>query len=155
MIEAFNRLIRPLEWQIEKTACHHDANSLYLLRTIPGVGQILALVILYEVHDIKRFASVQRFSSYCRLIRPEKQSDGKWAGKSNKKIGNAHLKWAIRTAAMISLRESDEAKQYVDRLSRKYNKGKALGIYKHKLGQAIYYMLKNKKAFDMKQFYSQ
>jgi transposase len=155
MIEAFNRLIRPLEWQIEKTACHHDANSLYLLRTIPGVGQILALVILYEVHDIKRFASVQRFSSYCRLIRPEKQSDGKWAGKSNKKIGNAHLKWAIRTAAMISLRESDEARQYVDRLSRKYNKGKALGIYTHKLGRAIYYMLKNKKAFDMKQFYNQ
>ena len=56
---------------------------------------------------------------------------------------------------MISLRESDEAKQYVDRLSRKYNKGKALGIYTHKLGRAIYYMLKNKKAFDMKQFYSQ
>ena len=79
------------------------------------------------------------------------------SGRQNptKKFGNAHLKWAIRTAAMISLHESDEAKQYVDRLSRKYNKGKALGIYTHKLGRAIYYMLKNKKAFDMKQFYSQ
>jgi hypothetical protein len=42
-----------------------------------------------------------------------------------------------------------------DRLSRKYNKGKALGIYTHKLGRAIYFMLKNKKAFDMKQFFSQ
>lgn len=154
MIEAYNNLIKPLEWQIEKSACHHDRNGLYLLRTIPGVGQILALTILYEVHDIKRFGSVQQFSSYARLIRPEKESDGKWAGKSNKKIGNAHLKWAIRTAAMISLRESDQAKKYVDRLTRKYNKGKALGIYTHKLGRAVYFMLKNKRAFDMNHFFS-
>ena len=154
MIEAYNDLIKPLEWQIEKSACQHDRNSLYLLRTIPGVGQILALTILYEVNDIKRFGSVQQFSSYARLIRPQKESDGKWAGKSNKKIGNAHLKWAIRTAAMISLRESDQAKKYVDRLTRKYNKGKALGIYTHKMGRAVYFMLKNKRAFDMKQFFS-
>jgi hypothetical protein len=119
MVEAFNNLIKPLEWQIEKIACQHDHNSLYLLRTIP-----------------------------------EKESDGKWAGKSNKKIGNAHLKWAIRTAAMISLRESEQAKKYVDRLSRKHNKGKAMGIYTHKLGRAVYFMLKNKKAFDMKHFFS-
>jgi transposase len=154
MIKAYDRLIRPLEWQLEKTACEHDPNNLYLLKTIPGVGPILALTILYEVHDIKRFKSVQRFSSYARLIRPEKESGGKWAGKSNKKIGNAHLKWAIRTAAMISLRESEQAKKLVERLTRKYNKGKALGIYTHKLGRAVYFMLKNKRAFDIKHFFS-
>jgi transposase len=155
MINAFNRLIKPLEDQIEKIAREHDPNNLYLLKTVPGVGQILALTILYEVHDIKRFKTVQRFCSYARLIRPEKESDGRWAGKSNKKIGNAHLKWAIRTAAMISLRESEQAKKFVDRMSRKYNKGKALGIYTHKLGRAIFFMLKNKKAFDVNQFLSQ
>jgi len=154
MVEAFNKLLRPLDWQLEKFAGQHDPNKICLLRTIPGVGQVLALVILYEVHDIKRFNSVQRFCSYSRLIRPDKESDGKWAGKSNKKIGNAHLKWAIRTAAMISLRESEKAKKYVEKLTRKHNKGKALGIYTHKLGRAIYFMLKNKKAFDMKLFFS-
>jgi hypothetical protein len=52
MIEAFNNLIKPLKWQIEKIVCQHDPNSLYLLRTIPGVGQILALVIfLYEINQ--------------------------------------------------------------------------------------------------------
>ncbi len=154
MIDAFNKMIKPLEWQIEKTAKQHDYQNLYLLRSIPGVGQILALVILYEIENIHRFAKVQNFCSYARLIRPEKQSDGKWAGKSNKKIGNAHLKWAIREATMLSIRESVEAKKYVERLTRKYNKGKALGIYTHKLGRAIYFMLKNKKAFDMNRFFS-
>ncbi len=89
------------------------------------------------------------------MIRPEKESDGKWAGKSNKKIGNAHLKWAIREAAMLFLRESDRAKRFVDHLEKKSEKGKALGIFTHKLGRAIYFMLKNKKAFGMDLFFSQ
>lgn len=55
---------------------------------------------------------------------------------------------------MISLRESEEAKKFVERLSRKYHKGQALGIYTHKFGRAIYYILKTKKAFNMKQFFS-
>ncbi len=110
MIDSLNKILSQLEWYIEKTAKQHDYHTLYLLRSIPGVGQILALVILYEVHDIKQFPSVQDFSSYARLIRPVKESDGKWAGKANKKIGNHHLKWAIKEAVILMLRESDQAK---------------------------------------------
>jgi len=141
--------------KLEKTAKQHDYHTLYLLRSIPGVGQILALVILYEIHDIKRFARVQDFSSYARLIRPKKESAGKWAGKSNGKIGNHHLKWAINESAILMLRESNQAKQFVAKLEKKYNKGKALGIFTHKIGRAIYFMLKNKEAFNMERFFSQ
>jgi transposase len=155
IITALNQVLKPLEWHIEKSARAHDYHTLYLLRSIPGVGQILALVILYEIHKIKRFPTVQDFSSYARLVRPKKESDGKWAGHSNKKIGNHHLKWAIKEAAIIFLRESAQAKYYVGKLERKYNKGKALGIFTHKLGRAIYFMLKNKEAFDMKRFFDQ
>ena len=55
MIDSLNQVLKKLEWHIEKTARQHDYHTLYLLRSIPGVGQILALVILYEIHDIKRF----------------------------------------------------------------------------------------------------
>ncbi len=112
-------------------------------------------MILYEIHDVRRFPRVQDFSSYARLIRPVKVSDGKWAGHSNKKIGNHHLKWAIKEAAILMLRTSAQAKSYLARYERKYNKGKALGIFTHKLGRAIYFMLKNKEAFDMKRFFAQ
>jgi len=154
MINSLNQVLKKLEWHIEKTARQHNYHTLYLLRSIPGVGQILALVILYEIHDINRFPRVQDFSSYARLIKPVKESDGKWAGHSNKKIGNHHLKWAIKEAAILMLRDSAEAKYYVSKLERKYNKGKALGIFTHKLGRAIYFMLKNKEAFDMKRFFT-
>ena len=155
-IKKFGELgLKKLEWHIEKTAGEHDYHTLYLLRSIPGVGQILALVILYEVHDAGRFPTVQDFSSYARLIKPVKESNGKWDGHSNKKIGNHHLKWAVKEAAILMLRSSSQAKNYLAKLEKKYNKGKALGILTHKLGRAIYFMLKNKKAFDMEQFFTQ
>ena len=71
-IASLNQILNQLEWHIEKTAEQHDYHTLYLLRSIPGVGLILALVFLYEIQDIKRFPSVQDFSSYARLIKPVK-----------------------------------------------------------------------------------
>jgi hypothetical protein len=43
----------------------------------------------------------------------------------------------------------------VAKLERKYNKGKALGIFTHKIGRAIYFILKNKEAFNMDKSFSQ
>jgi len=58
------------------------------LRSVPGIGKILALVILYEIHDINRFPTVQDFVSYSRLVKCAKESTGKRHGTSGKKIGN-------------------------------------------------------------------
>ncbi len=44
------------------------------------------------------------------------------------------------------------AKAYVERLTKKHNKGKALSILAHKLGRAVYFMLKRKQPFNMDQF---
>lgn len=99
---------------------------------------------------------MQQFCSYCRLIRPPKTSAGKPAGSpSHKKIGNAHLKWAISEAALLLLRESTAVKGYIERLRQKHNKGKALGILSHRLGRALYYMLRRKQYFDEKSFLKQ
>jgi transposase len=54
----YDLLLAELEHSIEKTARSHDPVSLALLRTIPGVGNILALVMLYEIEDITRFPQV-------------------------------------------------------------------------------------------------
>jgi transposase len=154
-IDALNEIPKKLEWYIEKTARIHDYHTLYLLRSIQGVGQILSLVMLYEVQDINRFPTVQQFSSYSMLVRPVKESDGKRAGRSNKRIGNHHLKWAIKEAVILMLRDCEPAKEHVAKLERKYNKGKARGLFSQKLGRAIYFMLKNKEPSNMKKFFSQ
>ena len=86
-----DELLKDLELSILKTAKHHEAHTLYLLQTVPGIGKMLSLVLLYEIHQIDRFPSVQDFASYCRLVKCSKESAGKRVGTSGKKIGNAHL----------------------------------------------------------------
>jgi transposase len=58
-----DELLKDLELSLVKTAKQHDANTLYLLQTVPGIGKILSLVLLYEIHRIDRFPSVQEFAS--------------------------------------------------------------------------------------------
>src|SRR5688572_13284409 len=48
-----DELLRDLELSIIQTAKKHDANTLYLLQTVPGLGKILSLVRLYEIHNIE------------------------------------------------------------------------------------------------------
>jgi len=152
MIKAYDRLLTQLEHDIIASAKEHDLRSYALLQTIPGVGRILALVILYEIESIERFPSVQDFVSYCRLIKSIKESNGKKYGSSGKKIGNAHLKWAFSEAAVLFLKGNEPGKKFLERLTRKHGKAKALSILAHKLGRAVYFMLKNKEAFNQKKF---
>ena len=80
LITYYDELLRDVELTIVKTAKHHDANTLYLLQTVPGIGKILSLVLLYEIHDIDRFPRVQDFVSYCRLVKCARESAGKRYG---------------------------------------------------------------------------
>ena len=145
-------VLRDVELTIVKTAKHHDAQTLYLLQTVPGIGKILSLVLLYEIHDIARFPRVQDFASYCRLVKCARESAGKRSGTSGAKIGNAHLKWAFSEAAVLFLRDNPAAQKFLSRLEQKHGKGKALTILAHKLARAVYYMLKRQTAFDLQQF---
>ena len=129
-------------------------NSHYSSATnIPnGQTTILSLVVLYEIHDIKCFESVQDFASYCRLVKCSHESAGKKKGSGGAKIGNAHLKWAFSEAALLFIRHNPPAKKLVENLAKIHGKGKALAILSHKLARAIYYMLKNNVPFDRDKF---
>src|SRR5437660_12706568 len=63
-----DQLLSDVELSIVKAAKHQDANTLDLLQTVPGISKLLSLVLLYEIHDIDRFPTVQDFVSYCRLV---------------------------------------------------------------------------------------
>jgi len=148
----YDGLLNQIELEILRHAKQHDANTFHLLDSVPGVGKILALVILYEIHDIHRFPSVQDFASYCRLVKSKKESAGKLYGTSGNKIGNAHLKWAFSETAVGFLRLNPPGQAYQARLEKTHGKAKAMSILAHKLGRAVYWMLHKKEAFDMKRF---
>ncbi len=86
------------------------------------------------------------------MVKCTKESAGKRYGTSGGKIGNAHLKWAFSEAAVLFLKNNPEGMKFKKRLEKKHGKGKALSILAHKLGRAVYYILKRDQAFDMNKF---
>ena len=152
LIDVYDRELKQVEWFILKHARKSDQHGLVLLRTVPGIGEILSLVMLYEIHDINRFESVQDFASYCRLVKCSHESAGKKKGTGGAKICNAHLKWAFSEAAIHFIQYNPPAKKLKDNLAKVHGKGKAIGIIAHKLARAIYYMLKNNVPFNLEKF---
>lgn len=148
LIGHIDDVLRELELSILRAARQHAPQTLWLLRTVPGIGKLLSLNILYEVGDINRFESVGNFASYCRLIKPAKTSDGKRVGSGERRIGNAHLRWSFGEAAAGFPRKHPTGKRIVERLKKRYAK-RTMSVLAHKLGRAVYFMLKRNEAFDV------
>jgi transposase len=152
LIDHYDKLLGEVELYITRTAKTQDGQTFARLQSIPGVGQILALVLLYEIQDIHRFPRVQDFVSYCRLVKCAKESNHKRVGTGGKKIGNVHLRWAFAEAAALFLRHNPRGKAYFTRLEHTHGKAKALTVLAQKLARAVYYMLSREQAFDLQRF---
>jgi transposase len=102
LLDHYDRLLAELERRLVRQAKREAPSGFHLLRSIPGIGPVLAMTIVYEVHDVSRFDRVQQFASYARLVKCAKESAGKRKGTSGAKMGNVHLKWAFSEAAVLS-----------------------------------------------------
>jgi transposase len=116
--------------------------------TVPGIGKILALTIMFETGPIKRFAKVGNYASYCRCVGSERISNGKLKGKGNRKNGNKHLSRAYVEAAHYAIRYYEYVKRYHQRKMAKTNDVVARKAIAHKLARACYYIIRDQKAFD-------
>ena len=152
LIDPYDQLLGEVELYITRTATAHDVQTCARLQSVPGIGQILALVLLSEIQDLTRFPRVPAFVSYCRLVKCAKESGGKRLGTSGKKIGTVPLRWAFAEAAVLFLRQNQPGKEYFAKLERKHGKGKALTVLAHKLARAVYYMLTRAQAFALNRF---
>jgi transposase len=155
LIDALDVQIADLELYLERTAKIEDPTTFHLLKTIGGVGKILGLTLLYEIHDIRRFQEVGEFLSYARLIRCTHESAGKKLGIGGAKIGNAHLKWAFSEAVCLLVRNYPAVKIWQAKKEKRHGKKKTLGILAARLGRTVYHMLRKREAFDGKRFLGQ
>jgi transposase len=120
-----------------------------LLKTTPGIGDILALTIMLETGEISRFASVGDFASYCRCVDSTKLSNQKKKGEGNVKNGNRYLAWAFVEAANFALRFSPPIQRFYQRKHKRTNAIVAIKTVAHKLARAAYHILRNQVPFDV------
>ena len=120
-----------------------------ILKTAPGIGDILATTIMLETGAITRFADVGNFSSYCRCVQSKRISNGKKKGERNAKNGNKYLAWAFIEAAAVALRCCPQARRFYERKKTKRLPVVAMKALAHKLARAAYYMMRDHKPFEI------
>ena len=152
LVENYDAQIAALEGHLVKTARVDDPATFGLLRTVPGIGPILGLVMLYEVDAIRRFPAAGNFLSYARLVVGRHESNGRVKGVGGRKLGNAHLKWAFSEAASLMLRSFPAAKAWTQRQSRKRGAKKAHAVLEARIGRAVCHLWRKQTAFGAKKF---
>jgi len=151
-IKAMDSQIRILEKEVLAQAKLRDEFA--LLRTVWGIGPILALTVMLEVGDIKRFEKVGNFASYCRLVKTDRLSAGKRKGAGNAKNGNPHLSWAFSEAAHFAIRYHDAAKRFYQRKMATTNGIVAVRALAHKLARASYHVMRDQVEFNPKRLFA-
>jgi transposase len=118
-----------------------------LLKTVTGIGPILALTIALEVGTIRRFPGVGEFASYCRCVDSKKISNSKKKGEANRKNGNPYLAWAFMEAAHFAIRSLPAAHSFYERKRRQRHQMLAVKALAHKLARACFYILRDQVPF--------
>ncbi|MDP8568976.1 IS110 family transposase, partial [Methylophilus aquaticus] len=152
-------VMRCLDVQIERLEQHilQQAKlqpAFQALRSVSGIGEVLALTIALETGDIQRFASAGQFASYARTVNSHRESNGKKKGEGNRKCGNKYLAWAFVEAAHFAVRYDAQIKRWYQKKSSKTLTVVAIKAVAHKLARACYHILKEGTAFDVNRAFS-
>lgn len=122
------------------------------LRTIPGIGECSAMMLLAEIGDIGRFGSKEALCSYAGLVPRVRESAGKAARGGITRQGSSWLRWIMVEAAQVATRCSAAAKRYYERLLRKKHKHVARVALARKLLIAVYALLHDGVVFEEEKF---
>lgn len=127
----------------------HDSVDYQALRRIPGIGPIIALTILAEAGDLRRFRHHRQFLKFCGLDLSTRQS-GQYRGQTRlSKFGNARLRRSLWIAGQVAIRQRengfrDKFERYIakDRDSPDLRR-KALTAITAKMARVVHAVIKS------------
>jgi transposase len=120
-----------------------------LLKSIAGVGEILASTIQLETGEIGRFRCAGRYVSYCRSVGGWRLSNGKAKGRGQIKNGNPYLAWAWLEAANFAKRYHAPVRRFYERKRARTHPVVAIKAVAHKLARAGYYVMRDRVPFQI------
>jgi len=119
------------------------------LKTVSGIGEVLALTIALETGEVGRFDSPGHFASYARTVDSRRESNGKKKGEGNAKCGNKHLAWAFIEAAHFAVRYDAAIKCWYQKKCANGLAVVAIKAVAHKLARACWHVMKDGKPFEV------
>jgi len=152
-VEFLGERIQELEKAALKQCCLKPEYENLL--TVPGIGKVLGLTIMLETGDIRRFAEVGNYTSYCRCVKARRQSNLRAKGENNSKNGNKYLAWAYVEAANFMIRHCPEAQKWYQRKLARSGGKRVLAIkaLASKISKACYFIMRDQVAFDQRRIF--
>jgi transposase len=147
MLEHYNFEIEKIDEKLAEIALKD--NRVQLLKTIPGIGNIIAITIIAEIGDINRFESSKKLCSYAGLVPGIRQSANTLRFGRLIKQSDKDLKTCLIEASWVLVRtkEASKFKWFYGNLSKKKGKQKAICAIARKLCCVVYAMLKKNQTF--------
>jgi len=145
LIDTTNKLIGEAEVEIRMVV--KESSDGKLLLSLPGVGFILAYLILVEIGDINRFSSYKKLCSYAGLVPSVYQSGAKsYHGHLSKKA-NRYLQWGMIEAAQKAKVMDPFLRRKAERIERKKGARVATVAVAHHLLIMVYHLLKEHREY--------
>lgn len=153
LLEVLNRLVKEAERQIESLL--GEEARVKLLRTVPGLGSILAAVVALEIDRIERFALPPKLASYAGLVPSTYASGGRIFHGKLIPMTNKWLRWALVEAAWGSIRTSPYCRSYFE--AHKLHKGPhtAAIALARRLSEIVWHVLKENRVYEERPFQRQ
>lgn len=152
VIEVLDKQIEAITKQIkDHIDTHPDLKQKRdLIKTIPGIGDITAEVVLSEFSGFTSFNKIEQAIAYMGLSPKEKSSGSSVRGKSRIcKIGSTRLRKALFMPALVAIQHNPTVRAFYERLRAKSKNGFVIACAcMKKLVQIIFGVVKNNKPFD-------
>lgn len=149
LLDTINQLIEPIERKL-RSLSQDKCLEIKLLKTLPGIGPILAQIIFAETGDIHRFYSSSKYTAYLGII-PSLHQSGKTrrSGRITKE-GNRYLRWAFTEAAQKATHNDVYLAHFFTKICHKKGRNVAIVAIARKLATYAYWILKEQKPFEPK-----
>jgi transposase len=112
-----------------------------LLTTIPGIGDLSAYLLLYEIGDIHRFRSARKLSAYAGIVPRLSQSAEHCYHGHITKEGNRYIRWTVVEAAQKAPSKDPTLLTLYSRIARQRGPQKARVAIGHRILEAVFYVL--------------
>lgn len=134
----FNKKIAEVSMNKEETR---------LIMTIPGIGHILAVTIMAEIINIKRFSSAEKLVSYAGLAPRRHNSAGVERSGGITKRGSTWLRTAMVEAALVAIRYDPHLRAIYERIADRRGPMKARVAVARRMLEAIWHTLTTNKPY--------
>lgn len=146
LLETLNTLVKEAERELTRLLGADP--RVQRLRTVPGLGPILAAVVALEIDDITRFRHPAKLAAYAGLVPTTSASGGRTYHGHLLPSSNKWLRWAFVEAAWVALRHSPYCRTVFETIKRRKGPHTAAIALARRLNEIVWHVLTEQRAYE-------